>query len=532
MPHVASKANILQSQQHAGLNKRDRTAEAGADTSPFSILLAETGAPPAPQRNQSARTQGSTPIQRSETSRTDSPRSNAPRSDTQRSQPQDDQVADAPEAPAAEATTAEQPDGATSDQSEVVAAGQVQEVIEATTPATDGTSDPAVDETVTVDAALAATVEIPAAPEQPVVATTPSLAPVAPAPTAPALAPEAINEAGAAEPAPAAGAVTAPVATPATDMGDELTEPALQQTQQGPQAPPSPPQTAQGQEATQTAPATPHAKPPAKPDVAPTVPDAPTKTPEHVALPTAPDSPDGTAMAAAAADAQHTDNETEAAPHHQPTQTEKPSQPAAGPQAQEPAERQQARSAVSEFVQSAQPAPDGSHLPHLQTGRDFGQAVAATAHASQQADASNPLTSAPVPLESVAVEFAARIQGGRNRFEIRLDPPELGRIEVRLDIDRSGQVTSRLIVDKVETLDVLRRDAHQLERALQDAGLKTSDNSLQFSLRDQSFTGRNDQGGSDRQQMRVVDPELPATDNAPLVYGQMMRGGSGIDIRV
>ena len=103
---------------------------------------------------------------------------------------------------------------------------------------------------------------------------------------------------------------------------------------------------------------------------------------------------------------------------------------------------------------------------------------------------------------------------------------------MRLDIDRSGNVTSRLVVEKAETLDVLRRDIHQLERALQDAGLKTSDNSLQFSLRDQSFTGRNDQGGSNNQQLRIVDPELPASENAPLAYGQTLRGGSGIDIRV
>ena len=97
-----------------------------------------------------------------------------------------------------------------------------------------------------------------------------------------------------------------------------------------------------------------------------------------------------------------------------------------------------------------------------------------------------------MPLEGLAVEIAARAQGGRNRFEIRLDPPELGRIDVRLDIDRSGQVTSRLVVEKAETLDVLRRDAHQLERALQDAGLKTSDNGMQFSLRDQAFADRHD----------------------------------------
>ena len=80
----------------------------------------------------------------------------------------------------------------------------------------------------------------------------------------------------------------------------------------------------------------------------------------------------------------------------------------------------------------------------------------------------------------------ARRLAGKNHFEIRLDPPELGRIEVRLDVDRDGNVTSRMIADRSDTLDLLRRDASGLERALQDAGLKTADNSLQFSLRDHS----------------------------------------------
>ena len=115
-----------------------------------------------------------------------------------------------------------------------------------------------------------------------------------------------------------------------------------------------------------------------------------------------------------------------------------------------------------------QPTPDGSQLAHLQSGRDFGQRRCHRARRRSSADASNPLVSAPVPLEGLAVEIAARAQAGRNRFEIRLDPPELGRIDVRLDIDRSGQVTSRLVVERAETLDVLRRDAHQLERALQE----------------------------------------------------------------
>jgi hypothetical protein len=89
-----------------------------------------------------------------------------------------------------------------------------------------------------------------------------------------------------------------------------------------------------------------------------------------------------------------------------------------------------------------------------------------------------------VPVAGLAVEIAAQMRAGKNRFEIRLDPPELGRIDVRLDVDKDGNVTSRLMVERSDTLDLLRRDAHQLERALNQAGLKTADNALEFSLRD------------------------------------------------
>jgi flagellar hook-length control protein FliK len=57
---------------------------------------------------------------------------------------------------------------------------------------------------------------------------------------------------------------------------------------------------------------------------------------------------------------------------------------------------------------------------------------------------------------------------------------------VHLDVDKNGQLTSHLTVERADTLDMLRRDSAGLERTLQDAGLKTSNNGLQFSLRDQS----------------------------------------------
>src|SRR5262249_42877208 len=105
-------------------------------------------------------------------------------------------------------------------------------------------------------------------------------------------------------------------------------------------------------------------------------------------------------------------------------------------------------------------------------------------------------------------------------------------IEVRLDIDNSGQVTSRLVVERAETLDVLRRDAHQLERALQDAGLKTGDNGLQFSLRDQAFTQHHQGYQSDAPRSDFTDPELPAADGVAAEYRRLLVASDGIDIRV
>ena len=138
----------------------------------------------------------------------------------------------------------------------------------------------------------------------------------------------------------------------------------------------------------------------------------------------------------------------------------------------------------------------------------------------------------PISLAGLAVEIAGKAIAGKNRFEIRLDPPELGRIEVRLDVDSDGNVTSRLTVDRADTFDLLRRDAAGLERALQDAGLKTADNGLQFSLRDQSTSQQQTNGGTDVAHIMVQDEMLPSADVIPQNYGRPPGQGGGLDIRV
>ncbi|MFQ5625753.1 MAG: flagellar hook-length control protein FliK, partial [Methyloligellaceae bacterium] len=100
-----------------------------------------------------------------------------------------------------------------------------------------------------------------------------------------------------------------------------------------------------------------------------------------------------------------------------------------------------------------------------------------------------------VPVSTLAVHIAQQANNGARRFDIRLDPPELGRIEVRLEVSREGQVMTHLVVERSETLDLLQRDARQLERALQNAGLNTSDEGMKFSLKDQGLAQGGEQHG-------------------------------------
>jgi flagellar hook-length control protein FliK len=142
-------------------------------------------------------------------------------------------------------------------------------------------------------------------------------------------------------------------------------------------------------------------------------------------------------------------------------------------------------------------------------------------------------TPGTVPVAGLAVTIASRAQAGSNQFDIRLDPPELGRIDVRLDVDRDGHVTSHVTVDRADTLQLLQDQQPQMQQALEQAGLKTADNGLQFSLRDQSFAGQNNNGGGAQPstaQLVIPDADLPAVQTTQ-AYNRLGLG-TGIDIRV
>ncbi|MDJ1158117.1 flagellar hook-length control protein FliK [Chelatococcus sp. SYSU_G07232] len=162
---------------------------------------------------------------------------------------------------------------------------------------------------------------------------------------------------------------------------------------------------------------------------------------------------------------------------------------------------------------------------------DVAQAAAA---AKASAQATHPVVK-DVPLAAVPIEIGMRALAGSKRFDIRLDPPELGRIDVRLEFDDAGSVKVQLTVDRVETLALLQRDARTLERAFEQAGLKPTDGGVDLTLRDQQAHGghqRRDEGS--REAMPGAPPRSSAAEISEDIIPAraLWRGSTGLDLRI
>ena len=97
-----------------------------------------------------------------------------------------------------------------------------------------------------------------------------------------------------------------------------------------------------------------------------------------------------------------------------------------------------------------------------------------------------PATVPSLPANQVAVHIQRAVVAGQNRISITLHPAELGQIDVKLNIGNDGAVKAVISIERPETFELLQRDARGLEKALQDAGLKTDSGSLSFNLKGES----------------------------------------------
>jgi flagellar hook-length control protein FliK len=138
----------------------------------------------------------------------------------------------------------------------------------------------------------------------------------------------------------------------------------------------------------------------------------------------------------------------------------------------------------------------------------LGQSAHAATAQTQQATLERGAERA-APAAQVGREIVRRFQGESTRFELRLDPPELGRIEVRLDVSRDNRVTAIISADNPQALTDLVRHARELEQSLQAAGLELSENGLSFDLRQQSDTSRHAEREAGNGGGGTIDSPIP-----------------------
>jgi flagellar hook-length control protein FliK len=191
---------------------------------------------------------------------------------------------------------------------------------------------------------------------------------------------------------------------------------------------------------------------------------------------------------------------------------------------------------------TAAPSPAAAHqsVNHTQPAQSEPQAFAAlpAARAAEQGTRpvalqvgpqnENTVVAAP-NLGTLAMSIAAKSKNGEKHFDIRLDPPELGRVEVKLSIDDAGKAQANLAVEKPHTLDLLQRDRSTLERALRDAGLDLAGGSLNFSLKGQERDGNPLMPGSRPLSLSAIAQE---DSGVAIPSHHLVAADSRLDIRV
>ena len=160
----------------------------------------------------------------------------------------------------------------------------------------------------------------------------------------------------------------------------------------------------------------------------------------------------------------------------------------------------------------------------------------AARHAERPGSAAGTARFTPANAGSLAAQIAARFQNGERRFEIRMDPPELGRVEVRLHVGHDNRVQAMLSAERPETLNDMRQYARELERALEEAGLQLDNDGLSFELSQGSDQEGETPSGNGRFSTLEFAEDLagPVTAAASPseLYGFRLMSRPGLDMRL
>ena len=137
----------------------------------------------------------------------------------------------------------------------------------------------------------------------------------------------------------------------------------------------------------------------------------------------------------------------------------------------------------------------------------------------------------------ISERLLQKFDGGSTRFEIRLDPAELGEVDVRVEVDRDGRVQAVLAARDPAAVDAIHRGLKSLENALAQAGLDLGENGVRVELDQKqnsaSFAGN--EAGSDKGPSASANTESEIlTAEADQSEHPLMQTWSGqrLDVRV
>ena len=94
----------------------------------------------------------------------------------------------------------------------------------------------------------------------------------------------------------------------------------------------------------------------------------------------------------------------------------------------------------------------------------------------------DPQTATPVRQIAPALLSLGGAGAGTQRLTVRLDPADLGQVEIRVDRPKFGPPEVRIAVERSETLALLQHDRHQLQQALDQAGIPSEGRQIEFRL--------------------------------------------------
>ena len=139
-------------------------------------------------------------------------------------------------------------------------------------------------------------------------------------------------------------------------------------------------------------------------------------------------------------------------------------------------------------VAAAAASTDGAVQAATNTNSAASQAAQPASTTSSLTDAARTaptppaLQSAPPATIQVYARMIERADGRAQRFEVRLDPAELGRVDIRIEIGADRKVHAVMAAHDSAALTDLMRGQKSLERALSDAGIDLAENGLRFEI--------------------------------------------------